>query len=240
MKKILRSIVVLGALLVSTTVGTLGYFSASVSATNNLIQTGTLAVNVATTAPGSGNLGYWVNVGGVQVANFPAMTNAAPGVPFYFYVAVANGGTLPFDYRAEVAPYGGVSNTCPNGWYDTSDVCQPSLSPAVVDVTNVYRFSGEPDNCESDPECLDLYTWLTVNNSYNMLGSVVFMNNPTQPFGHPDTVSNGSYTLPAQNDYSIYRVQVTLDPDATTNAYQNMRFRYTLNVAAKQTNAPTF
>src|SRR5258706_4777112 len=106
MKNILRSVVVFGLVAATTVTATLGYFTSNVSATGNLIQTGTLRLALDSTLPGAGNAGYVVaydNNGTVtQLANFPTVTDMAPGLTKSVYVAVRNIGTMPFDYRANI------------------------------------------------------------------------------------------------------------------------------------------
>lgn len=236
MKTLLRSVFVLMSVLVLTGVASFAYFSSNVSATGNLIQTGTLRLALDSTAPGGGNAGYVVaydNNGVVtQLANFPTITDMAPGITRSVYVAVRNIGSLPFDYRAN------VSGNWANATIDTGT--------NATYLTATAQRLGTLD-CTVDAECNDIATWLN-GFGYSQEGpttTVIGLGDAhaTSFFGHPNTVSDGSYTLDngpsLLGEYSVFKVDFTLST-AAGNDFQGQTFTWSLNAQAKQTTAPSF
>jgi predicted ribosomally synthesized peptide with SipW-like signal peptide len=225
MKALLRSFVVLALVLATTGTATLAYFTSNVSATGNLITTGTLRLAVDATGPGTGD-SYWVaydDGSGVTRLNapFPEVSNMQPGETRDVYVGVRNYGTLPLDYRAYVT-----------GTWGDDDLDVQN----VVSVTNVRRFGTA---CV-DPQCVDLQGYYS-SNGYTHIGPSPFTDfgGPiTGYFGYNQTTGDAAFRL-APMEAQIFRVSVTLDEDAG-NDFQGQTFTYTLNVEGKQTTAPTF
>lgn len=232
MKNLLRSALVLTASLSLAVVATLGYFTSNVSATGNLITTGTLRLALDSTLPGSGNAGYVVayDNNGVmtQLANFPAITNVAPGDTRSVYVAVRNIGSLAFDYRANI----------------TGTWSNPTLDGSSPNDTYLTVTAGRMDQvaCTADPECNDIQGWLT-GFGFSIVGSsttpmIADNAHNTAFFGHPNLLSDGSYTL-IQNQYSVFKLDFTLST-AAGNDFQGQTFTWALNAQSKQTTAPSF
>lgn len=223
MKALLRSFVVLALVLVTTGTATLAYFTSQVSATGNLITTGTLRLAIDGTGPGTGD-SYWVaydNGSGVTQLNapFPTVTNMQPGETRDVYVGVRNMGTVPFDYR---------------GWVTGTWGSEALDEQNMIAVTNVRRFGTA---CV-DAQCVDLQGYYT-GYGYTHIGPTPFTDfaGPiTGYFGFNQSTGDADFTLDPM-EAQIFRVSVTLSPLAE-NDFQGQTFTYALNVEAKQTNAP--
>lgn len=231
MKQVLRSMLVLVIVLGATAGSSLAFFTSSVSATNNLITTGTMRLAIDSTSIGGGNSGYVVaydnGAGVTQLGNFPTITNMLPGETRSIYTTIRNIGTTPFDYRAN------ITGTWGNVTLDGT---------GYLTVSQVRRFPT--GNCFGDVECEDIYYWLTgippfthtgVDTSFGSMGSAV----SSSFFGHLDNaLSDGVSTL-APNQFAIFKVDFTLNT-AADNSFQGQTFTYSMNAQAKQQNALTF
>lgn len=232
MKALLRSFVVLALVLVTTGTATLAYFTSQVSATGNLITTGTLRLAIDSTLFGGGNSGYVVAYDNGTTTTpglpFPEITGMQPGDTRSVYVTVRNIGNLPFDYRANFS----------GAWDDTS------LNSNVISVSNVRRFPT--GNCFGNVECQDIYYWLTgippfthtgVDTAFGALGGMA--GSGTSFFGHANGVISDTVNTLLPNQFAIFQVDLTMSTGAG-NAYQGQTFRYSMNAQAKQTNATNF
>ena len=239
MKRIMRSIVMIGLILITTATASLGYFVKQVAATNNTAQTGTLRLAIDSTQPGAGNGGYEVaHDDGTekQLAELPAITNLEPGTTRSIYVAIRNTGSLPFAYRARVS--GSWGNA-------TLDNAAPSNQQFALSATKM-----DQSNCYYDAECNDLMGWLN-NQGYRFAGnymqalasanahdtSFFGANSPAdQNFTLQSGAANGnSYT----GDYSILKLDFVLNPSAG-NEFEGQTFAWTLDTQSIQTTAPAF
>lgn len=223
MKALLRSFVVLALVLVTTGTATLAYFTSEVSATGNLITTGTLRLAIDGTGPDTEDSYEVARDGGAGTVlgdTFPTVEDMLPGETRDVYVGVRNIGTASFDYRAWVT-----------GTWGNEDLDEQNM----IAVTNVRRFGT---GC-ADVQCQDLRAY------YTGLGVTHIGPTPFTDFAGPITgyfgfmqgvFGDADFTLDP-NEAQIFRVSVTLSPDAD-NDFQDQTFTYTLNVEAKQTNAP--
>lgn len=219
MKKLLRSFVVMALALAVAMPSTMAYFTANASATNNQIITGTMIMYVGTYATPTGDrTGQWVvyadKDGNHQIGNFEPITNVEPGVTRSTYAVVENNGSLDFRYRA----------TAGGDWVN------PALD-GMMNVTNVHRYAV--DNCEGDAYCEDIYYWLIDNGKTNVSAGALDL--VPSPYIGGDSAD---YQL-AQNQFTVYRVDLQLDP-AAGNEFQGETYLYTLSVDAKQVSAPSF
>jgi hypothetical protein len=223
MKTLIKSLLTIAVVAVATVQATGAYFTSTVTAADNQLTTGTLRLGVASTAFGGGNSGYWVayddGVSTVDGPNIPTVTNMEPGVERSVYVAVANIGSLSFDYRA-FALGEWTSNT--------------SLDDSYVSVVDVERYPA--GNCMANVECEDIYYWLT-GAGYTHVGPVWASGGPvTGMFGSGTVWSDGNFTL-APQQFAVYKVDVMLST-AADNTYQGQTYEYDLVTQAKQLIAP--
>jgi predicted ribosomally synthesized peptide with SipW-like signal peptide len=244
MKKLLRSVVVGTLAVTSLVVATAAYFTSNVTAPGNVIQTGTLqaaidstntTTNPTTVLPnGAGYLVAWDNNGTmVYGTHLPDITDMVPGDTRSVWFSVRNVKTssAAFDYRVNFT-----------GTWTTN----PALdSGNMVTVSQVHRYQG--GNCVGVVGCENIYYWLVNGYSYTNVGTVADLGGltgavsptGTDYFGHAnDDVADGVNTL-APNQFTIYRVDFTLNPLAG-NGYKNQTLTYSVNLQTKQVGAPSF
>jgi len=180
MKKILKSLIVLGVVL-STVGGSVAYFTSAGSATGNQIIAGTLRLAVDSTRThtysGAWNLfdayQLWEDVDGVATfyQTLETWTAAAPGsYAVYtaeagadawpdgnhsFWVAYRNAGTIPMKVSADVT---GGSWTVDPAIQLANGTCNSSLldSYSTVFPRNVHFYQSGASGCENHEECQNL------------------------------------------------------------------------------------
>lgn len=225
MKTLIKSMLMIAVVVAATTRASLAYFTSQVTAADNQLTTGTLRLGVASTAFGGGNSGYWVayddGATGYDGPNIPTVTNMEPGVERSVYVAVANIGSLSFDYRAYAL----------GAWVTGS-----GLDANMVSVNDVERYPA--NNCLANVECEDIYYWLT-GAGYTHVGPAATFGTPvTGMFGDMTGFDDLNFTL-APQQFAVYKIDVLLSVLAD-NQYQGQTYEYDLVTQAKQTVAPSF
>jgi len=239
MKRIMRSLVMIGLILITTATASLGYFVKQVTATNNSAQTGTLRLAIDSTQPGAGNGGYEVaHDDGTekQLAELPAITNLEPGTTRSIYVAIRNTGSLPFAYRARIS--GSWGNA-------TIDNAAPSNQQFTVSAEKM-----DQSNCGNDADCNNLRAWLN-NQGYSFVGNytqaLTNANAHNTSFFGASSPADQNFTLQSgatngtgyTGDYSILKLDFLLDPTAG-NEFEGQTFAWTLDTQSIQTTAPAF
>lgn len=232
-RKTLKSVLVLTVVLATAGGATKAWFTSSVTASDNEIQTGTLlmAIDSTDSLDAYTATGYVVaqqNADGtkVQYNNFPDWTVAAPGDAYSVYLAVRNKGSLPFNFRAAA-----VGGWLSGSRFGTSG-CPTDAAAAdanLVSVASVHRYAS--GNCESELGCRNVRDWL---NSYGTWaersGTTVATSGPVS--GYYD---DGLMLDP--NQYVLYRVDMGLDDGGTDDCYQGAAYQYDLMGEAKQVGA---
>ncbi|KKQ95817.1 MAG: hypothetical protein UV74_C0013G0422 [Candidatus Woesebacteria bacterium GW2011_GWB1_43_14] len=225
MKTLLRAFVITAVALTALTTATSAYFTANVTASNNQITTGTMTAYVGSWLNPTGDAtGQWVAyadaTGNYEIGNFPVIANVEPGVTQYGYVVVANYGSLPFQYQG----------TAFGSWVNTTGALGEPLVNSLMTVPSIHRYPT--GNCEGNLYCADIYYWLT-NAGYTNVSA------GSNDFAGPIVGGASSDFQLNFKEFTIYRVDLTLDSSANNN-YQGQTFNYTLNLQTKQVSAPGF
>ncbi|HEX7017896.1 MAG TPA: SipW-dependent-type signal peptide-containing protein [Patescibacteria group bacterium] len=266
MKRILKSIFSIGALAAIMSVGTGAYFNSTAVAQDNEINTGTLLLAVDTAQNETDNRVWNVDAwnvvrenadGTVTVGNpFITWTNAAPGEENAYYVGLRNRGTIDMNVRATATGewvdgprFGQVINGGPNGILGDGDdaVACPAVEDAdesLVQVTNVHQFASE--NCEGEIGCHNLYYSLTGLGWDHLdgLGSHDASPDPDDGYYY-GTVggggqAEGTHYLLGENEFAVYRVDVTLNGPDTNNCYQDATYEFDFQAEGKQEADPAW
>ncbi|MFH1244359.1 MAG: hypothetical protein V1487_02160 [bacterium] len=255
MKKLLKSLMVLGVVISTVAGATAAYFTTTVTATDNQITTGTLLLGLASSARHDvvAGDGYWVaqDVDGVDtpISPFEAWINAQPGTYLAYsdeagtdtddagntsrWVAVVNRGSLPVQYRAVAV---GAWTILPRISSDPANCGGLGSGDAsLVQISNIRRYAngGAVPACLSHEECQNVRNWLTAL-GYTTTTSSATETGPVS--GYFD--ESASVTLQPK-EFQIYRVDLNLD-SATDNCYQGATYEYDMQVQGKQVNAPSF
>ena len=239
MKKILKSLLVLSLVVGSLAGSTKAWFTSTVTASDNEIQTGTLLLAIDSTnspdtyiSPGTGMVIVQQNEDGsvVKYNNFPAWTVAAPGDTYSIYLAARNRGSLPFNYRS--AAYGAWTSGARFGGIVGGVTCPATAASGdntLVSVINVHRYAF--GNCESEAGCQNIRGWL---NSYGTWtersGTSSYSSGPVTGWYQDGFAS--LWTLDS-HEYVLYRVDLKLDEN-TDDCYQGATYQYDLVGEAKQ------
>lgn len=226
LKKLLKSLLVIGLLGVTVAGATKAWFTSNVTAADNQIQTGTLRAAIGTTADvlggGSGYTVVYDNDGEpTQVGFFPVITNIQPSTAGQtaeekdVYVAVFNTGSLPFNYQSYIS-----------GLWVTPDDGEASL----MQVRRIHRYAT--DNWEGEWGASNIRTWLnTAGYTWQPGVTADTWFNWTGIFNDGQTVNPMSY--------QVYKVSVGLSSEAE-NKYQGGAYQYVMYLQTKQINAPAF
>jgi len=257
MQKILKSLLVM-VIALGVGVGATGaYFTSTVTAANNQIVAGTLALSIDSSdtvtnggiaqvfgLPYSWQVAYQTPTGTVQSGTpFTPWTAAAPGDTNNYYVAIRNLGNVPAQVKSSVTGRW-VSGPRFGTTLPDNTVCPldgPSADPTLVSVTNVRQFAT--GNCLGETGCENLYYGLT-NTGYTNASGIVMQDNaaPTGTFysvtsGTPNQANVNRVTF-GSSQFAIYRVTAALSGPNTNDCYQGATYTFDLTSSAKQVNDP--
>lgn len=236
-KKILKSVLVLALVLATAGTATKAWFTSSVTAADNEIQSGTLLLAVDTAQSETDGRVWGVDAWNVvreledgtvdQRGYFIPWTNAAPGEKHSFYVALRNRGTIGMQVRTTVT----------GEWVEGPrlEECEPDGS--LVQVTNVHQFAS--NNCEGEYGCHNLYYSLTGLGWEHLPGLESHDASPDPDDGYYyGTVGGGGqaegnhYTMD-ENQFAVYRFDVELSEEAG-NCYQGATYHFDFVGEARQ------
>lgn len=234
------------------------YFTSSVVAAGNQIQTGSLIVAVDTTknhttpplAPIFGTDAYQVAIdnNGTTTLNsdptkrFETWSSAMPGDNgFDIWIGVRNVGNGPFVYK--LTPSGAWS-----GIRSTPE-CQTEVTNPKMDLVtfeNILQYSAGSD-CEASNECKtikDSLVSFAPAYSYSPLAnSIVYPSNLKMSyvgsgygsfFGSSDGTSTGTPLVLSPSQFVVYKTTMKLDGANTSDCYQNASFDWSMQVRAYQ------
>lgn len=218
MKTLLRSTLVIVATLTLLAGTSVAYFTSNVQATGNVVQTGTL--RAAIYSADAQNF-WWVayDDGTTTVLGTPLspVTNMAPGETRTVYYAVANhtSGSLPFKYRTY---YTGT-------WSNEGNAGLMSLT--------LGRVAQNGAGCAADASCANLRAQMNAAGYVEAAGAYTSTN--VGPFNTGYYGGTEVLAASASHEYTIYRMDMTLDGPGTGNAYQGQTFTYAVNLESTQT-----
>ncbi len=184
MKKILKSILVLGFLGVVVVGATRAWFSSKVTASDNEIVAGTLRLAVDAGDPvttgriwgtDAWNVAYQSTDGSVvqQTRLFPIWDEAEPGTTYSYYMGLRNVGSVPSNVRfntsgewvsgprfgGTLAGVDGINGTTDDVYCplitDNTGVNGWPLANKAIKMNTIHQFAS--DNCNSENGCLNLY-----------------------------------------------------------------------------------
>lgn len=263
MKKVIKSILVIMVLAAVVTVATGAWFSSGATAEDNEITTGTLLIAMESTLDYDNNaantftsdalteteladyMAYLVaedNADGNRTNpnKFGAWVNAAPGDSTSRYLAIRAKGTVPMNYRVNAngewtdgARFGLPG--CPEGPGGPS-----TGDETLVYVGNVHQFAG--NDCAGDVACEALRDSLE-SRGYTAVAGLVASDTGVATSvvtGRVDMADNTSALVQlGENEFALYRVDLSLDGPRTTNCYQDATYLYDVDAEAKQWNDTT-
>lgn len=262
-KKILKSILVLTVVLATAGVATRAWFTSTVTAANNQIQTGTLLLSIDTTQSHSANNGTWSypinyyvvydNNGAVTPGHpFESWVNAEPGVyddygtgsehvwprpagNYSWWVAVRNYGSLPMKVWADLS---GTWTSVPR-----NHLLEGGNSYVIP--ANVHRYAVTASaGCENHEECQSLRSALMAYSytpavSVAAAGSANYTPTPGGYYLTNNGTSGGTPLVLNKNEFAILRVDAYLDSNAP-NDYQGATYNYTFTAKASQVGDPAW
>lgn len=257
MKRILKSVFTIAAVLAVLGTGTKAYFSSTVTAQDNVITTGTLllAVDTAQNNTYVGTWGFpnaWEVVrqnadGSVTQSNFfIPWTGAAPGESFDYFVGVRNAGTIDANIRATAT---GAWVSGPGFGTDGCPATAEGANASLVSVTNVHLYAAAPGSgCESHIGCRNLRDGLLTGSWMTLSGLTAGDKTAPDSGMYFYGTTNGNTTSTAQADlynlggseFVVYRVTAQLDGPGTNNCYQGATYNFDFTVEGKQYNAPAW
>lgn len=250
MKNILKSIVTIGALAAMLTVSTGAWFTSSVTAQDNVINTGTLLVAVDS-AQEDTYVGTWgapnafnvveqlANGTVVQNGNFITWDNAAPGDINTYTVGVRNAGSIAFKFRAGAT---GAWVSGPRFGTLGCPVDAASADHSLVSVTNIHQYAVTAGGgCEGDFGCRNLRDGLQTGPWTPATGLTAGDSGAVTGFYYGVNEGNGNVGgTPSQigaGQFAIYQVEAELSNTADS-CYQGATYHFDLGVEATQVAAP--
>jgi len=233
MKKIIRSMLVMIAIVMALVITTSGFFRSDIKASGNRVTTGTFEMAIDAMDAATSSQPYSVmsveNSVIVQKNKFPPLDTLLPGEKRTLYISLRNIGSIPYDFRVNFK----------GTWGDSALDAQN-----MIEVADVKRFQS--GNCEGDIYCTSLVSWL------NLPGLFAFAGNPTSfgnlgsmsttagsnYFGNSNTITDNINRLNVE-EYQVFKVDLLFKPEAG-NDFQGKSFTYDLFAQSKQINAPSF
>lgn len=223
MKRLLRFFVVLSVVAFTSVFATSAYFTSTVNATDNLIQTGTLRAAIYTSFGGSN---WWVayDNGVSSQMNQPLqpVENVKPGDNNNRFFAVANHttGSLPFKYQLSL-----------DGSWDDPSTADDSWMTYTLE-----RVAQNGSTCATETDCANLKSYLETNGFTEAAGSFSTIAPAGTNFSSSYLTMNQSLAA-SPHEFTIYRLKLNLSTSADNTA-QGSTFRYAVNLNATQTNNP--
>jgi predicted ribosomally synthesized peptide with SipW-like signal peptide len=253
MKQIIKSALMIVASLSIIGSASGAYFTSTVTAADNQITTGTLALAIDSSIDSSNGgtgqlfgLPYTWNVAyqdslGANIAGTPftPWVGAAPGDSNSYFVAVRNLGSVPAQIRAAAV---GRWTAGPRFGTLGCPADAVSANAALISVSQVHQYAT--GNCEGVNGCENLYYGLTNVSYFNEAGVSAQNSGPWSGYfygvtsGTPDEFNVNRFAL-AQNEFVVYRVDAQLST-AADNCYQGATYTFDLTVEGKQVADPAW
>lgn len=251
MKNILKSVVTIGALSAMMFTATGAYFSSTVVAEDNEINTGTLLVAVDTAQEDS-YVGTWgtpnaynvirqnVDTTTTQNGNFITWDNAAPGETQTYTVGIRNNGTIPFKFQSSAAGEwvaGPAFGSCGTDLVDAD--------ASLVSVTNVHQYAATAGGgCEGDIGCRNLRDGLVGLGGWTPVAGLTAGDSGAVAGHYYGALDGGgdddnAPVLIGEDEFAIYQIEVTLS-DTADNCYQGATYEFDLGVEGYQEADPVF
>jgi predicted ribosomally synthesized peptide with SipW-like signal peptide len=251
MKKILKSMLVIFAVMMLVVTSTYAWFTSTVTALNNEITVGTLQLAVDE-ADGMTYGGVWgtdawevvrENADGsvTQSTTFTPWVNAAPDDINPYYIGVRNRGTISANIRSyalgawTAGPRLNGTNGCP---------VLADANADLIKVATIHQYATTPTGgCESAIGCRNMRDALQTG-SWTPVGGLTALdaNNVTGLYFGTTTGTGllaDSYFALAENEFVVYRIDLQLDNTAN-DCYQGATYQFDFTVEGKQVAASTW
>lgn len=247
MKTIIKSLLLITLVSVLAVKATGAYFTSSVTAADNEIQTGTLllAVDTARTDISGSTFGThaWNVVrenedGTITLGNpFVTWEDAAPGETHPYYIALRNRGTIDMNVRfAQGAGSEWVAG--PRFGTGSCPATPAAADPSLVSISNVHQYAS--GNCAGETGCENLYNSLTsLSGGWDHLNGLS-VNDAGLDGGYyyanvgGSGLAAGTHLEMGEKEFALYRVDVILNGPATDNCYQGATYNFDLQADGKQ------